>query len=573
LDTQRKMAFNLKGKIAAWFGRAPTGTRKRVVISSLFFFREDIAAEFCRSIIGQAVEMARKTGCEVEIVVSLNFPFSETRWAEIEQSVVDLLTGSVTFRLIKRGWNLGFGAGHNAVFSATPSDAFVALNNDIICEKKDWLVSFCGSLLDDNGADVVGASENKTALRSSDGCGIPTSEGSPYDFVDGSILGFRSSTARKLGLFSPELHYCYFEDSDLILRYRQAGAVVLEVSVPHQHIRHGSSMQLPREVVRELLDQNRSVFFARWAAYLDKVSRGFNHRIAVDLRQLRPVEFLDAWPTLIALAKSHPRTRIEVILSEDRTKPLLPLPESFAFVRAIEGPVDRVWAPKPRLITDPLPPVLSFIREVGGDRDTLQLAKVQLRTLLTGQGAEGFSTSDLALIEETEGALPGLGLPRPFSEHLITVFRTRGLLPQRCPADLSLLEKAALISRCKMVAAPVGEWSFLAQLLEKPTLLVCGAVMPSRGIWEWRTTVPLIQPELTCTGCQSRWGEGYKTYCLRGDEACLVPPPAGRLPKFLEELEAATTSAFGQALSLAQDTLLLSRHPSPELDLSRWKEL
>ncbi|MES1166728.1 MAG: glycosyltransferase, partial [Pseudomonadota bacterium] len=239
-----------------------------IVVSSLFFYREDLGEVFLAKLWPQLVSAAEAAAYRIRLKVTLNYPASPgyaTRLARVCETAPR--SGEAMVEIISRGWNAGFGAGHNAAFARDHSDFFVVLNSDLFCEQSDWLAGMIGAFADPAVA-LVGAAENASVLRRSDGCGLPAPTPDAFDFVDGSLLAFRSTDARCLGLFHPDYRNFYFEDSDLCLRYRQAGRKVTAISLPHQHLRYGSTMLVPRRVIRRILDDNRGAFFARWGDFM-----------------------------------------------------------------------------------------------------------------------------------------------------------------------------------------------------------------------------------------------------------------------------------------------------------------
>ncbi len=565
----------------------PSARRPRVVVSTLFYYKEDIARQFITTIAPQLAFAARTLDADVLLVVTLNYPHSSTVWSDLAREFPS--TPAVALSILDRSYNLGFGASHRDVFFRERSDVFVVMNNDLFCEREDWLAALAKPILEGR-AELVGAQENETGLRVDDGCGVPVAPKHKADFVDGSLLAFQTEAARRLGLFSPAFVYFYFEDSDLVLRYRQAGCRVLSVPVPHQHLRWSGSKQLPRFVVQSILDLNRRAFFARWSRYLQRTNRSFDGIGWIDLRALsRDEDVLDALPAALALTRDHPGVRWTVSLPHARFTTFFRA-AAFAPVFAREpeparSDWDRVWQARLPDVSDPLPAPLQHLRDTSAEFPTdlfqahlLSLAGCStdrppsVPTSATRQAAlvtcaeenprEGFHPSE-ALMSELRDALGARG----YAAHFVTVSAPSGSDPHAAVAaavrDLQPMD---------VVVTAAGFAATVAQGLKKPTFVITGARLEARAVWDWERSLSWSAPELSCTGCEQTWGATGRSYCLRRDVACMAPAqgPAARvaLLRFLEE----GTGALGRAMRSNQRVQSLRRQPSATLDLSSWPE-
>ena len=564
----------------------------KVVVSSLFFFREDLAAQFVHTLVPQLAHAAQSTGAEVQLVVSLNYPFTSELWGQCLSWAATFRHDGVSCELVRRGFNLGFGAAHNHVFRTFPADVFVVINNDLFCERNDWLTAMVRRLGPDGEADVVGADENRASLREADACGEPSPDPARTDYLDGSLLGLRAATARRLGLFAEDNCFLYFEDSDLILRYRQAGARIETIPIPHRHLRSASSRLLPRSVVSNVMDINRAAFFAKWSGYLQR--RTFVGRGCADLRALRPAECLDAIPALLVLARSHPGARLELRLPDGAPTEWFWHPQwDLATAAGAETPehFDRIWVAERVSPREDLPPPLVHVRGLGSGfpgADAAEYLELTARRLAPGPTPQP-DASPQALIAlpshsaQLQGVIPTVDFFLPAAERL----RSRGYsvlwagtadakIPDgtgEVRAIANWAEWLGVLTRAALVISPAGTVLTLAQYLSRPTFAVCGSILPDRAIWAWTTTDVYAAPNLECLGCHHLWGQDDRAFCLRRDERCIHPgfgvEFADRLAHFLE----CGPSPLASALMAAQRARVVSYRPSPFAELlGRWPD-
>ena len=253
--------------------------RLRLVISVLFYHREDLIERFLQSILRQILKAESRGDIECSLSLSFNYQPDAAVIAQIHQIIATtshLRADAV--HILENGFNVGFGAGHNMVFDKFDSDIFLIMNSDVRVIGEDWLVKLVDRF---RGSDavIVGLSETASRLRE-DGCGIPIKgPEEEFDFVDGSALAVRSDLARRFGLFSPSYDYFYFEDADLCLRYRQMGLQIALLDAPYEHERSSSSRLLPQFAVENVLDRNRARLFEKWGKYLR--TRTLSNRIGV----------------------------------------------------------------------------------------------------------------------------------------------------------------------------------------------------------------------------------------------------------------------------------------------------
>ena len=563
-----------------------TTLSSKIVLSALFYYKEEMAADLGSAILPQMVFAAEKNSAQVHLVLSLNYPFTPALWEGLRNHVLASGVTNVKCTLIERGYNIGFGAGHRHVFESIPSDVFIVINSDLFCEKIDWIATMSAILGSNGEVDLVGAEENQTALRSSDGCGIPYGETRPADFVDGSLLGFRSETARRLGLFSPDILYFYFEDSDLVLRYRQAGARVTSISVPHKHLRWSSSQQLPRYVVKNILDRNRGVFFSRWGSYLER--RQFSGRLLADLRLLRQTAWLDALPALLAITQAHPGVIIDILLPPEGEREFFQHSQWNLQNALGETPYDRHWQPTAAQPQDDLPAPLVYLRSVSAAYPAA-LVRSHLEELagrlgaVVDTGGRKVLIAALAPMHHLDGVVP----PPSFFLPAVSRLRSRNWqirwlshtpLNGQDTADYhpnppsAARDWLSAVSSCSMVLAGSPLALQFAQYLGKTAFAVSGAQLADRFIWAWDTTGAFARDGLDCLGCQHVWGRDNRSFCLRRDEACLHTAYAASFADALDDFLRAGKMALAKTMAASQKARLHLHRSSLELDLSRWPE-
>ena len=562
--------------------------RTEIVVSTLFYYKEEIADQFVATLWPQLRHAAAALPADVVLVITLNFPFTRDLWDGLAATYPE--EQGVRLHLVRRGFNLGFGASHREVFAAHRSDVFIAMNNDLFCERLDWIAAFASALGPLGKADLVGAIENQTALRDSDACGIPVGPQQTADFVDGSLLGFRSGTARRVGLFSDAYRFFYFEDSDVVLRYRQHNLVIETVAVPHQHFRWSSSRQLPRHVVENILDLNRGTFWARWQRYLQDNRHRFTGRGLIDLREMQRVEELvEAVPAVLALTIDHPGLRWRLLVRpglpvEVFTHPMVEVVAVDATRLVPAQNWDRVWQPRRVVPTGGMPAALMHLREVAGKLHLEALAEHWRRVLTAVQGPLPLSPTEtrraLISVQRRSAHQVGFELPADWvtamaaaleSEFAVEVLEwTEEPLPTTAGAGWAQAMEA--VARADVVVTSAGAVAEWAQAWAKQTFVLVGARLLDTVIWNWQHASGWQATDLECIGCEQVWGAPGRSYCLRQDVACL---DASRGPVVIRQLQrflADGPSALAPVLEASQRLRLATRRHSEELDLSGWPD-
>lgn len=557
---------------------------RQILISSLFYYREELGPDFISSLWRQANAHVASTPDTIEICIVLNYPASPG-YPEALRAAAPPLSDRVKLTVISQGWNAGFGAAHNSVFARSPSDFLIVLNSDLICESPDWIGRMM-SAFDRPEVGLVGAAENASLLRHSDACGLPAPSPDDFDFVDASLMAVRSADARKIGLFHPDFHYFYFEDSDLCLRFRQAGRRITLLSLPHRHLRYGGTRLIPRRVVQRVLDENRGSFFSHWGGQL-AAPRSFHGRILADLSSLALTELDAAVPALLALARDHAGAQRFLRLSSTANDWWLREAAGWR-VEEPPGPVDRTWMAPSLTWNDPRPPVLQLLADLPGSPDWVAVEA----TLRHAAGATATESPPhrraFVALDRIDPNFPGLhpepAALRPCIQFLlesgwqVTVVGT-GFADLQLPADARLREvqssdaraQASLLIAADCVIAPAGPILELAQLLRRPTLAICGAVNPLHCVFAWESTNVFTAP-LSCVGCHLACGRAGANFCLRRDMACMSVAQADGIRRALEQTLAGDFNPLGPALRAEQARLRQPVKASPDLDLSKWPE-
>ena len=517
---------------------APLAGRVKVAISVLLYHREDIVSAFLGSLLPQLAMVSGDADFTCELFLSFNYQPSAAVRAQIDAAVAEHVAASADcVRVIENGFNLGFGAGHNAVFASSECDLFLTLNSDLEIERDDWL----GEVVQRfrmSGAALVGLEQNASVLRD-DACGLSLPyHGADFDFVDASLLAIRADVARRFGLFSPAFDYFYFEDVDLCLRYRQIGLRIELLSLPSKHERSSSSRLLPHYAIESVLDRNRARFFDRWGKYLE--SRALPNRLAVRFTTIDRQVQCASLPGLFGLLEEHPAAVLDVWGVHEQIAPLF----AHARVRLVSSWQELRGADYLRSyeLGDDLPrdrPLLVEIAEQLGTDLALAAARHHLEslgaaTVIVGrvliylprmQPVFDGRQPDVASFSAVAEALRGQGFQvTKWSEY--AQFEIEDKIGDA--ADLwksvgatSGAEILPEVLRADTVITTDGWVSEVAQLTGRRTLLWLGAVSSVGAIWNNETTASFRDESLDCLGCYERYGRGDRNTCLRGDVACM----------------------------------------------------
>ena len=136
---------------------------------------------------------------------------------EAEKYFCDLVFSRTDIRVVINDINLGFIDPNRTALEMTHSDIFVMLNDDCIVPR-GWLDLICREFKKDPNCAIVGP----VGRRLGDDF-VGGKPGKPVEYIEGVCMAVRTDLAKKHGLFDPNIHFAYGEDSDLCLRMRQLG--------------------------------------------------------------------------------------------------------------------------------------------------------------------------------------------------------------------------------------------------------------------------------------------------------------------------------------------------------------
>jgi GT2 family glycosyltransferase/cephalosporin hydroxylase len=516
----------------------------KVVVSVLFYHREDILTAFITQLLPQLRVAAEADHLSWELFLSFNYRPSRGVLHDLRQLITMLLPhSSSSVHLIENSFNLGFGAGHNANFQRTESDVFITLNSDLHIEDEHWLAKFVDRFRSSDAA-ILGLAENASRLRE-DGCGVPVGEtGGSFDFVDGSVLAVRSDLAIQFGLFSPSFDYFYFEDVDLNLRYRQMGLRIETLDLPCLHERSSSTRLLPKFAVESVLNQNRARFFARWGGYL--TTRCLSNRLALRFREADRQLQCASFPAIFGLLTEHPTAVLDLWGVHEQLIPLFrhprlrlipwwqePQPEDY--LRWYELSLDAtsssplaVRMAEQMLVEPAFQEARRHLESLAGRdalgreqprRAVIYLARPQ--TLFEGRQPE----ADSLLAAQEPLRQRGFAI-QCYSEHGTMEVPA---VPQgerrnwKYVAQTNGLDFLGDLARADILVTSDGWAAELGQLLDKKTIVWLGATSVGATIWNVSSASAFFDSALNCLGCHERFGHPGRNVCLRGDQACITP--------------------------------------------------
>ncbi|MBA2269487.1 MAG: glycoside hydrolase family 99-like domain-containing protein [Chthoniobacterales bacterium] len=567
---------------------APLPATVKLDISVLFYHREDIIPSFLRTILLQIEAASAASDVAIGLYLGFNYKPAARLYAEIETLIAELSpTRTDLVRVIEHGFNLGFGAGHNSIFSQSDADLFLMVNSDVRLLADDWLSQLIAKFRDGETA-IVGLAETASKLRE-DGCGIPVTGSEQFDFVDGSALAIRSDLARRFGLFSDAFDYFYFEDVDLCLRYRQMGLRIELLDLPYEHERSSSSRLLPKYSIENVLGQNRARFFHRWGNYLR--TRRLPNRLAI--RFAKPDRELQcaALPALFGLLADHPTAIIDISGVHEQLVSLFAHPR-LRLIASWQTMKEQDYLRFYEIAeesgnTEPLPYVIA---EMLGCAADFKAAREHL-VRLASAGANG-SREALVVIARKDplfdGKQPAAAAGAQITEALRRKGYAVGVRHELANYEVqSTLAEADVRAAKSMLVTPAVEilrdvagaevvvsadsWVVqLAQLLAKKTFGWFGARSAPRALWRLESSSFFVDSALPCLGCYHHFGTDHRNTCLRGDVACMR---SDLLPQVIERLERFLAGEMASAAELQQLQLKTTPDPyvhSEELDLGRW---
>lgn len=543
-----------------------------IIISILSFGRPALAANVVEQLKGERRKLGKRY--EIHVIIGVNECGTgkgrrywktrpRPRWTTI----------------LSHDHNLGFGGGHNYAFRSFPSDIFVALNDDIKFSKKGWLEDLIQPIALGK-ASLAGASESPCRLTEDlDGTWRKPGDKKPPDYIEASILAVNSSDARKLGLFANDLDLAYFEDSDLSLRFRQAGKRICTVSIPHVHQRGVSANRLSSELLDRVRLGNQARVRNRWERAIQKGQ--FSNRIAVVLDSIGWGDALASLPAALQLAADHPTSRIDIHVTESIRNffkhPRFTLHPLKQKVDVLEGDYDRIWhlSSTPFSTPDHLGATIaaslgvSFAPELASGflRAALQTKTTALLKRIAIVHAECGRVDFEGRQPDQKAFIPAIELlnKKGFNTVLVGVDRHQpsgNALARICCEDLrgktSLWELAELMSLAQLCLCSDSGPLHLAQALHVPTFALFGCTLPTSKITWWDNTSSFQAKGLSCLGCYHLLRTSPSgNMCARRDVACMTNWDGKQLAGSMEAFLDGRHSGFQQAMNC--ENLIRSR--------------
>ena len=561
----------------------------RLNISVLFYHRDDLIPSFLQSILPQLGSAKSRGDISCCLYLVFNYKVAAPVQADIRNLINSVFPeGASDVYIRENGFNIGFGAGHNAIFQESESDLFLILNSDVRVLTENWLQVLVDRFRESDAA-LIGLAKSASKLRE-DGCGIPIEQPTEqFDFVDGSVLAIRSELARRYGLFSDAFDYFYFEDVDLCLRYRQMGLRLELLDVPCEHDRSSSSRLLPQYAVEGVLNRNRARFFARWGGYLQ--TRKLPNRLGLRFLNIDRQLQCASLPALFALLSDHPAAALDVFGLHEQLVPIFKHPR----IRLIP-----YWKTFQK---DDYLRYYDIERNSAGDQSlTMQIAntvgcvpnfeavRAHLKSIALDKVAPTLSKTALLYVARKEPLFDGRQ-PHPkcyvaaeeflsrrgFQIQLWTELGTFeieklpvGKVPWKHAATASSLKILCDIANAELVVSTDNWISELSQLLNKRTFLWLGATTPEHAFWNLREAGVFVDGTLSCLGCYHSFGRNNHNTCLWGDTACMRHELSNdfiaALQRFLEgKPVTAADIQTGRQLSGQERSM-----PSTRLSLDRW---
>lgn len=435
--------------------------------------------------------------------------------------------------ILNHGKNTGFGEAHNRALELASGQYFLCLNNDIFLKLPGWIRVATAPFEDDNVA-LVGLSGTPCTLRP-DGTGFHSNH---IDYIDGGFLLGRTSQLRQLGLFSPAIKMFVCEDSDMGLRYRQAGHKLVHVSIAHRHERHTTfNHTMDRPTREKIVKSNIQVLRTRWGSYLK--TKKFHNAILARIPSIGIGDVVCATSVVSAIKRDHPASRLvvetnfpDIFLNNPNVDQVRTNGPDDGFDRVIRlapdykkpAPIHTLCADIAATTVDDGRPQLflsdeerTWAREMLGCLNAFDSIAV-LAPVSSRQEWQGRNWN----IHEAKRLVPLL------HDRGIGVIEVgQGADGCEC-ADLNLANKTSLRQLFAIIEAAdlfIGIDSLplhVAQAFKKPILALFGATKPVSRIVDFCGVSIVRRDDLPCIACYQRipGGPGINK-CYRGDQACM----------------------------------------------------
>jgi ADP-heptose:LPS heptosyltransferase len=433
--------------------------------------------------------------------------------------------------------NLGFGGGHNYALQFAQGEFFMTLNNDIILTDPLWVNRFRNAFSDQLTA-LVGVTGAPCTLLPN-GNGVKTER---VDYLDGAILVGRTNLLRKFGLFSPAYELCFFEDSDISLRFQQMGYKIHRVSISHKHKRSTTVGSLDPDKKRGVVERNREIFLSRWGRCLN-TKRKFVNKILIRIPSVGIGDIIAALPTVDSISIDHPTALIDVFTKhpavfkfKDNVHRLLEEdPDHKDYDRVVDLEpnfgsdilLHKVYARCGATVPSTLVPkiVLSEEEYLFGKKILAGIKSRHKATLVcnpvnsrSGWAGRNWSVENFVDLTKL--------LKFEYGDSIgIVLVGTRP-----CPGavvDLDMVGKTsirrlfALMFHADIFIGIDSMPFHVAQSFSTPSIVLFGATTPQSRIVDHSLVYPIINEALPCVGCYQRKGKPIFNVCDRKDELCM----------------------------------------------------
>jgi GT2 family glycosyltransferase len=152
--------------------------------------------------------------------------------------------------------NIGYGAGHNLVYRSALEggafDYFITLNSDSLFPEPGWADEMVGAM--DANPDAAIGGPLGYGIR--DSYFVPSSKqqlaSGDFLFITGAVAIIRAKAVREHGLFDEIYTPAYWEDADMVLRYRHYGWRQLFVDIPILHGYLGEKIKVNQQKREQL---------------------------------------------------------------------------------------------------------------------------------------------------------------------------------------------------------------------------------------------------------------------------------------------------------------------------------
>jgi GT2 family glycosyltransferase len=135
--------------------------------------------------------------------------------------------------------NMGYGPGHNFTYKAAlamgPFDYFITVNSDALFCEPGWANLMVSAMEANPDAAIGGPFAYKYANASFNPATQAEMRSGDFMFVTGAVAIIRAAAAKAHGLFDEIYLPAYWEDADMVMRYRHYGWRQLFIDVPVLH--------------------------------------------------------------------------------------------------------------------------------------------------------------------------------------------------------------------------------------------------------------------------------------------------------------------------------------------------